>query len=153
MLASQFPALLRELQIPGASVKPADGEPGSGIEHGFIVTAQHGARMAWQVIIQDDGVMATDGPPAAFPEAIEIQPDRMQCAHVEACIASWIGTSPGGQHVREVRRYSDIEDRAIHFGLTLDLHSGGRVFMQALWILEPGEVPNGENKYRMLDAV
>jgi hypothetical protein len=153
MLASGFPELLRGLEIPGASVKPADGKPGTGLNHGFIVTAQHGARMAFQVIHQDDGTQAGDGPPPAFPEAIEIQSDRMQCAHVEAGIAAWIGTSPAAPYVRSIVRYSDKESRAIHFGLALDLHTGGRVFIQALWILGPDEIPDDENKHRMRDAV
>lgn len=152
MKASDFPALLRDLEIPGASVKPADGSPGTGLNHGFVVTAQHGARMAFQVAFHEDGKAAGDGPLAVFPEAIEIQPDRMQCAHVEANIAAWIGASPAAPYVRSIFRYSDKEDRALHFGLTIDLYSGGRVFIQALWILEPGEIPDDENKYRMHNA-
>lgn len=151
--AEEFPALLRGLGIPGASVKPANGKPGSGLEHGFIVSGQHGARIAWQVAVQADGLMAGGGPPASSPEAVEQDADRLVCADVEASIAAWIGQSAGGQYVREMVRYSGDRRRAIHYGLRLDLYSGGRVFIQALWILEPGEQPNGDNKYRMREAV
>lgn len=152
MKASEFPDALRELKIEGASVKPAEGKPGSGVEHGFIVTGQHGARIAWQVATQEDGLMAGTGNPAAYPAAVPTAPDRLVCADVEASIACWIGQNLG-QHISEIVRYSETRDRGIRYGLRLDLYSGGRVFIQALWILEPGEEPNRDNKYRMRNAV
>lgn len=152
MKASEFPALLRELDVPGASVKPADGKPGTGLQHGFIVSGQHGARIAWQVATQEDGLLAGEGPPAAFPAAVPAEPDRLVVADVEASIAAWIA-GKAGEHIKEITRYSTTRDRGIRFGLRLDLYSGGRVFIQALWILEPDEEPNGDNKYRMRDAV
>jgi hypothetical protein len=151
--ASEFPALFRELEIPGASVKPAEGKSGSGVEHGFIVTGRHGARIAWQVAIQKDGQLAGDGPPAAYPEAVPAEPDLLVCADVEASIAAWIGQSAAGPHVRTMRRYSETKETGLRYGLALDLYSGGRVFIQALWILEPGETPDKDNKYRMRDSV
>jgi hypothetical protein len=157
--ASEFPALLRGLKIEGATVGPVlndSGEPagpGSGLEHGFVVTGQNGARIAWQVAVQEDGQLASDGPPAAYPEAPEIEADRLVCRDVEAAITNWIGRSVAGPHVREMRRYSDGEKRGIRYGLSLDLYSGGRVFIQALWILEPGETYTRDNKFRMREAV
>lgn len=153
MKAEEFPAFLRGLEVPGASVKPAEGKPGSGLEHGFIVTGQHGARIAWQVAVQPDGLMAGEGPPAGFPETVPQEPDRLVCADVEACIASWVGLSEAGPHVREIFRYSNDRRRGIHYGLRIDLYTGGRVFIQALWILEPDEKPDNDNKFRMREAV
>lgn len=160
MNASEFPALLRELEIPGATVGPVlndKGEPagpGSGLEHGFVVTGQRGARIAWQVALQDNGGLATDGPPAAYPQAVPAQPDRLVCQDVEASIAAWLGQSSAGPHIREIGRYSDNrKGRSIHYGLRLDLYDGGRVFIQALWILGPGEPYSKDNKFRMCESV
>lgn len=153
MNAEEFPALLRGLTIPGATVKPANGKPGSGLELGFIVTGQHGARIAWQVALRKHGGLPTEGPPAAYPEAIQIEPDRLVCRDVEASIANWIGLSAAGPDIKKIVRYSEIRKAGIRYGLRLDLHDGGQVFIQALWILEPGEEPNGDNKFRMHDSV
>lgn len=159
MKAEDFPALLRELVIEGASVGPVlngKGEPagpGSGLQHGFVVTGQHGARIAFQVALQEEGGATGDGPPTAYPQAVGAQPDRLVCRDVEASIASWIGQSEAGPHIREMRRYSDNKKQSIHFGLVLDLYNGGRVFIQALWILEPGEDYSRDNKFRMREAV
>jgi hypothetical protein len=157
--ASEFPALLRELKIPGATVGPVlndKGEPagpGSGLEHGFVVTGQHGARIAWQVVIQEDGGIATDGPPAPYPAAVPAQPDRLVPKDVEASIAAWIGQSAAGEHIRQISRYSDSGKHSIHYGIRLDLYDGGRVFIQALWILKPDESYSKDNKFRMREAV
>lgn len=153
MKAEEFPELLQGMEIPGASVKPAEGKSGSGLEHGFIVTGQHGARIAWQVAVQLDGLSTGDGPPAAFPEAVPQESDRLVCADVEACIAAWIGQSAAGPHIRKIFRYSADRRRAIHYGLRIDLYTGGRVFIQALWILDPDEKPDSDNKFRMREAV
>ncbi len=159
MNASEFPALLRELEIPGATVGPVlndKGEPagpGSGMQHGFVVTGQHGARIAWQVALQNDGGLAGDGPPAPYPQAVPAQPDRLTCKDVEASIAAWIGQSPAGPHIKEIARYSDDPKRGIRYGLRLDLYGGGRVFIQALWILGPGEPYSKDNKFRMRESV
>lgn len=160
MNASEFPALLRELKIPGATVGPVlndKGEPagpGSGLEHGFVVTGQHGGRIAWQVITQEDGQLAGEGPPVPYLEAIPAQPDRLVSLDVEQSIAAWIGQSAAGPHIRGMVRYSDTIGRlGIKYGLRLDLYSGGRVFIQALWILEPGESYTRDNKFRMREAV
>lgn len=160
MKASEFPGLLRELKIDGADVGPVlndKGEPagsGSGLEYGFTVTGQHGARIAFQVATQEDGMAAGDGPPVPYPQAVPAQPDRLVCRDVEASIASWIGQSEAGSHVKAIKRYSDEPGRkGIRFGLALDLYSGGRVFIQALWILEPGEAYSKDNKFRMRDEV
>ena len=153
MNADEFPAILRELTIPGATVRPADGKPGSGLEHGFLVIGQHGGRMAWQVALQRDGVQTTPGSPA-FPAAVPVQPDKLVAADVEASIAAWIGQSDIAGHVTELTRYSLNEPvSALRYGLKLTLDTGGRVFIQPLWTLEPGEAPDGGNKYRILDAV
>lgn len=159
MKATEFPALLRELEIPGATVGPVLNDknepagPGSGVQHGFTVTGQHGARITFQVALQEDGGLAGDGPPAAYPEAVPAELDRLVCRDVEGCIASWLGRSTAGPSIREMRRYSDGEKRGIHYGLRLDLYDGGRVFIQALWILEPGENYSRDNKFRMREAV
>lgn len=159
MDASEFPALLRGLEIPGASVGPVlngKGEPagpGSGLQHGFVVTGQHGARIAFQVALQGDGGVSGTGPPASYPQAVAAAPDRLVCRDVEASIASWLGQSAAGPHIREMRRYSDNKKQSIHFGLAIDLYSGGRVFIQALWILEPGEDYARDNKFRMRETV
>jgi len=156
--ASEFPDALRELKIEGATVGPVvnkDGEPapaGSGVQHGFLVTGQHGARIAWQVATQEDGLLAGTGPSVAYPSSVPVAPDRLVCADVEASIAHWVGKNLG-EHISEMVRYSETRDRGIRYGLRIDLYSGGRVFIQALWILEPGEEPNRDNKYRMRDAV
>jgi len=157
--ASEFPGLLRGLEIPGVTVGPVlndSGEPagpGSGLEHGFAVTSGSGARIAFQVALQEDGNLASDGPPAAYPEMPEIEDDRLVCRDVEAAVANWLGRSPAGQHIRQIHRYSDGDKRGIQYGLSLDLYSGGRVFIQALWILEPGEKYTRDNKFRMREAV
>lgn len=158
--ASEFPALLRELTIPGATVGPVlndAGEPaksGSGLEYGFTVTGQHGARIAWQVVFQEDGQLASDGPPAAYPEAVPAAPDRLVSADVEQSIAAWIGQSAAGPHVKAIARYSATSGRrGIQYGVRLDLYNGGRVFIQALWILEPGEQYTRDNKFRSREAV
>lgn len=156
MKASEFPAFLRGLTIPGTTVGPVlndKGEPagsGSGLEYGFVVTGQHGARIAWQVVIQEDGQLATDGPPAAYPSSVPAEPDRLVSADVEQSIAAWIGASAAGPHVKHIARYSDVADRkGIEYGIRLDLYNGGRVFIQALWILEPDEPYTKDNKFRM----
>jgi hypothetical protein len=157
--ASEFPALLRGLEIPGVTVGPVlndSGEPagpGSGLEHGFVVTASSGARIAFQVALQEDGNLASDGPPATYPEMPEIEGDRLVCRDIEAAVANWIGRSAAGEHVRQIRRYSDGAKQSIKYGLCLDLYSGGRMFIQALWILDPGEKYTRDNKFRMLDEV
>lgn len=160
MKASEFPALLRELQIEGATVGPVlndKGEPagpGSGLEHGFVVTGQSGARIAWQVITQDDGQLAGEGPPIPHLEIIPARPDRLVSVEVEQSIAAWISRSAAGPHVRGMVRYSDTTGRlGIKYGLRLDLYSGGRVFIQALWILKPGETYTRDNKFRMREEV
>ena len=160
MNASEFPALLRELEIPGATVGPVlndKGEPagsGSGLEHGFVVTGQNGARIAWQVITQEEGQLAGEGPPVPYLKAVPAQPDRLVSLDVEQSIAAWIGQSAAGPHIRGMVRYSDTIGRlGIKYGLRLDLYSGGRVFIQALWILEPGESYTRDNKFRMREAV
>lgn len=159
MKASEFPALLRELEIPGVTVGPVlndagePARPGSGVEHGFTVTSPHGARIAFQVALQEDGNLASDGPPATYPQMPEIDDERLVCQDVEAAIANWIGRSVAGPHIREIRRYSDNGNQSIHYGLRLDLYSGGRVFIQALWILGPGEKYTRDNKFRMREAV
>ncbi|AXH66433.1 hypothetical protein SEA_SATIS_284 [Streptomyces phage Satis] len=160
MKASEFPDFLRELKIEGAVVGPVlndKGEPagpGSGLQYGFLVTSQHGARIAFQVATQEDGMTAGDGPPAPYPQAVPVQPDRLVCRDVETSIAAWIGQSSAGRHVRAMKQYSDEPGRkGIRFGLVLDLYSGGRVFIQALWILEPGEAYTKDNKFRMRDEV
>jgi hypothetical protein len=151
--ASEFPELMRNLEIPGASVKPAEGKPGSGMERGFLVIGNHGARIAWQVATQNNGLLASGGPPAIFPVAVPAEPNRLVLADVEASIGTWIGGSVAAPHVRVVNRYSESTRYRIKYGLSMDLYSGGRVFIQALWILEPGEEPGRDNKYRMRDAV
>lgn len=160
MKASEFPELLRGLTIPGATVGPVlndQGEPagsGSGLEYGFVVTGQHGARIAWQVIVQDDGQLAGEGPPAAYPAAVPAAPDKLVSLDVEQSIVSWIGQSAAGPHVRGMVRYSDTTGRlGIKYGVRLDLYSGGRVFIQALWILAPGETYTRDNKFRMRESV
>lgn len=160
MMASEFPELLRGLTIPGATVGPVlndKGEKagsGSGLEHGFVVTGQHGARIAWQVLVQDEGQLAGEGPPIPTLEAIPAEPDRLVSLDVEQSIAAWIGQSEAGPHVRGMVRYSDTTGRlGIKYGLRLDLYSGGRVFIQALWILEPGEAYTRDNKFKMRERV
>lgn len=154
MQASEFPALLRDLVIPGTTVKPADGKPGSGLEYGFIVTGQHGARMAWQVAIQEEGAQPPEGEAVSFPAAVPAQPDKLVTADVEASIAAWIGQSGAANHVVDLKRYSESAAvRGLRYGLKITLDTGGRVFIQPLWALRPGERPDGGNKYRILDAV
>lgn len=160
MKASEFPELLRGLTIPGATVGPVlndQGEPagpGSGLEYGFTVTGQHGARIAWQVLIQDDGQLAGEGPPIPHLEAIPAAPDKLVSLDVEQSIAAWIARSAAGPHVRGMVRYSDTIGRlGIKYGLRLDLYNGGRVFIQALWILAPGETYTRDNKFRMREEV
>lgn len=160
MNADEFPALLREMTIPGATVGPVlndKGEPagpGSGLEYGFVVTGQSGARIAWQVIVQMDGQLAGEGPPIGHLEAIPAEPDKLVSLDVEQSIAAWIGQSAAGPHVKGMVRYSDTTGRlGIKYGLRLDLYSGGRVFIQALWILEPGEQYTRDNKFRMRESV
>lgn len=160
MKAEEFPALLQGMEIPGVTVGPVlndQGEPakpGSGLAHGFLVTAPSGARIAWQVAVQIDGLMEGDGPAALFPEAVGLGDGQLVCADVEACIGAWIGRSAAAPHVQKIVRYSNGDShRAIRYGLRLDLYTGGRVFAQALWILDPGEEPNRDNKYRMREAV
>lgn len=160
MKASEFPELLRGLTIPGATVGPVlndKGEPagsGSGLEYGFVVTGPSGARIAWQVITQDDGQLAGEGPPTPYPEPIPVAPDKLVSLDVEQSIAAWIGTSAAGPHVKGMVRYSDTTGRlGIEYGLRLDLHNGGRVFIQALWILEPNEPYTRDNKFRMRKEV
>lgn len=153
MKTEEFVAALRELTIPGATVKPADGKPGSGLEHGFIVTAEHGARMAWQVALQKDGAQAgTDSP--VFPAAVPAQPDKLVTADVEASIAAWIGGSDLARYVTDLDRYSSNSTvSGLRYGLRVTLDEGGRVFIQPLWTLEPDEKPHGDNKYKIRDAV
>lgn len=152
MQAEDFPALMRDLTIPGATVKPADGNPGSGLEHGFIVSGDHGARMAWQVAVQRDGAKATGT--AVFPPAVPAQPDKLVTADVEASIAAWLGQSSAAEHIAELTRYSQNSTvSGLRYGLRVTLESGGRAFIQPLWTLEPGEQPDGDNKYRIRDAV
>lgn len=159
MKASEFPALLRGLEIPGTTVGPVlndAGEaagPGSGMQYGFTVASQHGARIAFQVVLQEDGNLASDGPPAPYPEAPEVEDDLLVCRDIEAAVANWLGRSAAGPHIREIRRYSDGERQSIHYGLRLDLYGGGRVFIQALWILKPGEKYTRDNKFRMRESV
>lgn len=153
MDVTEFPDLIKGLMISGASVRPAEGKPGSGLEHGFLVTGQHGGRMGWQVALQKEG--GTPGTSrAVFPAAVPAQPDKLVTADVEASIAAWIGQSDAADHVTELVRYSDNPSvGGLRYGLKLTLDSGGRVFIQPLWTLEPGEKPDGGNKYRILDAV
>lgn len=152
MQADEFPALLRELTVPGAKVHPADGKPGSGLQHGFIVTGEHGARMAWQVAVQKDGAQPSGA--AVFPAAVPAQPDKLVAADVEASIGAWIGQSKGAQHVVNLIRYSLKTDvSGLRYGLALTLDTGGRVFIQLLWTLDPGEQPSRDNKYDVRDAV
>jgi hypothetical protein len=160
MNAEEFPALLRDLTIPGATVGPVlndGGEPagpGSGLEYGFTVTGQHGARTTWQVVVQKDGNLAGEGPPIGHPEAVPAAPDRLVLVDVEQSIAAWIGQSAAGPHVRGMVRYSDTIGRlGIKYGLRLDLYDGSRVFIQVLWILEPGEQYTRDNKFRMRESV
>lgn len=154
MKAEEFPAILRELTIPGATVKPADGKPGSGLEHGFIVTGEHGGRMAWQVALQIEGAVAGSSSAAVFPAAVPAQPDKLVAADVEASIGAWIGQSKAAGWVVEVTRYSMKSTvSALRYGLRLTLETGGRVFIQLLWTLDPGEKPGPDNKYAIRDAV
>lgn len=153
MKADEFPLLLRGLTIPGASVRPADGAPGSGLQYGFIVTGQHGARMAWQVALQADGVKELDSSPV-FPAAVATQPDKLVSADVEASIGAWIGQSAAAGHIGELTRYSaDPKQTGIRYGLRVTLRTGERVFIQLLWTLAPDEKPGPGNKYVLLDAV
>jgi len=153
MKASEFPALMRELTIPGATVRPADGKSGSGLEHGFIVTGEHGGRMAWQVAIQEDGAKVSGT--AVFPAAAPAQPDKLVTADIEASIAAWIGQSKAAEYVvsLELQSKANASVRGLRYGLGITLDTGGRVFIQPLWTLEPGEKPDGGNKYQIRDAV
>lgn len=153
MKADEFPALLRELTVQGAAVHPAEGKPGSGLEHGFLVTGQHGGRMAWQVALYTNRTEARTGTPPAFPAAVPAEPDQLASADVEACIAAWIGQSPAAASVREVVRYSDDPGRGIKYGLKVVLHNGEQVYIQQLWALGPGEEPGPDNKYEARQTV
>jgi hypothetical protein len=153
MQPHEFASALRELTIPGASVRPADGKSGSGLEYGILVTGQHGGRMAWQVALQRDGVQPGSGSPV-FPAAVPAEPDKLVTADVEASIAAWIGGSELAAHVTDLVRYSatgSVGGR--RYGLKLTLDEGGRVFIQPLWTLEPGEDPNSDNKGQIRDVV
>jgi hypothetical protein len=153
MRADEFAAELRGLTIPGATVRSADGKPGSGLQYGFLVTGQHGGRMAWQVALQKDGAQAGANSPT-FPAAVPAQPDKLVAADVEASIAAWIGQSELAEHVTELVRYSTNGSvSALRYGLRLTLDEGGRVFIQVLWTLEPGENPTPDYKYEIRDAV
>lgn len=153
MEASEFPELIKDLTIPGASVRPAEGKPGSGLEYGFLITGQHGGRMAWQVALQGEGVQSGTST-AVFPAAVTAQPDKLVTADMEASIAAWIGQSEAADHVTGLVRYSENPGvGGLRYGLRLTLDSGSRVFIQPLWTLEPGEKPDDGNKYRILDAV
>lgn len=159
MNVDEFPALMQELTIPGADVGPVVNDrgepagPGSGLHGGFLVTGQHGARMAWQVALQRAGAQSgTDSP--VFPAAIPAAPDKLVAADVEASIAAWIGQSRAAEHVTEVSLYSlNATVSALGYGVRLTLASGGRVFIQLVWTLRPDEKPTSDNKFRLLDAV
>lgn len=159
MKAEEFPALLRDLTIPGTTVGPVvskAGEPagpGSGLQHGFLVTGQHGGRMAWQVALQVDRAEAKTGTPPAFPAAVPADVYQLMSADVEASIAAWIGQSPAAASVREIERYSLNPNRCIRYGLKVTLHNGERVFIQQVWALGPDEDPGSGNKYQARETV
>ncbi len=153
MKANEFPAFLRTLNIPGISVKAAGGRPGSGLETGFITTDARGARIAWQVVFQDEGFPVGEGPAILFPETVPLAPERLVPADLEKCIAAWIGQSEAAPHVSGVFLYGGTGRRSILHGMRLDLYTGGRVFIQALWILAPGENPDASNKYRTHNTI
>lgn len=153
MNVDEFAAGLRELTIPGATVRPADGKPGSGLVHGLLVTGKHGGRVAWQVALQKDGAQPGSASPV-FPTAVPAQPDKLVLADLEASMAAWIGSSDLAEHVVEVRRYSINRGvSGLRYGLALTLDEGGRVFIQPLWTLEPNEKPTPDNRYEIRDAV
>lgn len=159
MNADEFPKLLRELTIEGATVGPVlsdRGEPagpGSGLESGFTVTGQHGARMAWQVALQREGVQPGVSSPV-FPAAVPAEPDKLVAADVEASIAAWIGQSSAREHVTDIDLYSaNPSVTGSRYGVKVTLASGGRVFIQLLWTLRPDEKFERDNKYRILDVI
>lgn len=158
MQADEFPALLRELTISGATVGPVvndrgePAKPGSGLQHGFLVTSEHGARIAWQVAFQKDGGQASGS--VVYPAAVPVQPDKLVTVDVEASIAAWIGQSEAAQYVVGLKRYSDNGTvSGLRYGLALTLEAGGRVFIQPLWTLRPDERFEKDNKFRLLDAM
>lgn len=159
MKADEFPDLLKGLTIQGATVGPVvnkageAAKPGSGLQHGFLVTGQHGGRMAWQVTLQTARTEAKTGISPSFPAAVPADAYQLMSADVEASIAAWIGQSPAASSVREVERYSSNPDRKIRYGLKVTLHNGERVFIQQVWALRPDEDPGPDNKYAVRDTV
>ncbi|MFE0472659.1 hypothetical protein ACFW2V_13690 [Streptomyces sp. NPDC058947] len=158
MQADEFPVLLRELTIPGATVGPVvndkgePAKPGSGLQYGFRVVGKHGACIIWQVALQGDGAQASGS--AVFPAAVPAQPDKLVTADVEASIAAWIGQSEAAGHVVNLKRYSQASPvSGLRYGLALTLDTGGRVFIQPLWTLETNERPTKDNKCKIRDVV
>lgn len=164
MRAEDFPALLGGMELPGVEVKPANGKPGSGMNHGFLVTSPSGARLAWQVVSVTDGADPIEGAPAACADQSESTGETAagQLRHemVAAAICAWLTRSPAATFIAGVRRYESIRKdpgtgRVTHRipGIRLDLHNGDLVCLQLLWTLKPGEEPSPQNKYQPVDAV
>lgn len=161
MRAEEFPALLGGMELPGVEVAPADGQPGSGLNLGFLVTAPSGARMAWQVVLTVDGadpIAAEPLEPLEMPTLTEAaEHGRLALPEITEAICAWISRSPAAPFVADLRMY-----RAVHreektrmilreiYGIRLALHNGDMVRLQLLWALRPGEGPTPGNKYRPL---
>ncbi|MCP9209581.1 hypothetical protein [Streptomyces cucumeris] len=139
MKADEFPTLLRELTVSGVSVRPADGEPGSGLQYGILMEDREGARIAWQVALYtDDKAESKTGPPTAFPAVVPARSAPPDPAAAEASIAAWLGLSVAADSIQDIQYYSADPGRAIQFGLKITLHNGERVFIQKLWSRRSG---------------